>query len=230
MNKEVGAVFYVYVHRTKELGLPFYIGKGSGKRITSKTGRNPYWHNVVNTYGYTADYVAENLTETEAFELERGLISLFKSAGLPHLTNLTNGGEGASGLVHSFNTKKKISEALSGSNHFQFNTPRSEETRRKISEGMRGKQRTAEHRRKLSEAQKREKSPNFGKPLSDKTRLKISEALRGENNPNFGKRLSESTRRKISDAKRGKKRKPLSEEHQRNLNAAYARRKTSKIV
>ena len=38
---------YVYVHLRLKSGVPFYVGKGSGKRIDDKKQRNKHWTNIV---------------------------------------------------------------------------------------------------------------------------------------------------------------------------------------
>jgi hypothetical protein len=98
---------------------------------------------------------------------------------------------------HSEETRRKISEALTGKHV-------SEETRRKMSEAQTGKHFSEETRRKISEA-------NAGKQRSEETRRKISEAR-------TGKHHSEDHRRKISEA--NKLRDPPSEETRRKLSEA----------
>jgi len=75
------------------------------------------------------------------------------------------------GLSHSEETKRKISEALSGDRNPNFGKSPSDETKRKLSEAHKGKVFTEEHKRKLSEAHK-------GKTLNEETKRKCSEAAR----------------------------------------------------
>lgn len=70
-------MFYVYAH-TKPGGEIFYIGKGTRRRAWSKSGRNKYWHNVINKYGYEVTVLADELQENEAIEEEAKLIEHFK--------------------------------------------------------------------------------------------------------------------------------------------------------
>lgn len=102
-------VFYVYIHR-KLNGEIFYVGKGRDKRAWSPHGRNTFWKNTVLKYEYNVSIIEDNLSESQAFELEEFLISYCKlrtQGGT--LTNLTLGGEGISGLECSPATRKKIS-------------------------------------------------------------------------------------------------------------------------
>lgn len=91
-------MFYIYAY-LREDGSPYYVGKGSGSRAYSKNGRKTqppndkerivFWH--------------EMLEESEAFALEIFYIKLFgrKDNGTGILRNLTDGGEGASGVSES---------------------------------------------------------------------------------------------------------------------------------
>ena len=58
------------------------------------------------------------------------------------------------GKHHSAETRKKLSEALSGENNPFFGKHHSEETRQKIAEANKGKHHSAETRKKISEARK----------------------------------------------------------------------------
>jgi len=96
--------FFVYIHKKATDGRIFYIGKGCRYRHKSKWARTPYWHNIVNKYGYTAEIVKNNLTQDEAFALEIKLIKKYKHLGL---CNLTDGGDGAHGAIVSEKTRAK---------------------------------------------------------------------------------------------------------------------------
>jgi len=86
----------VYRH-IKPNGEVFYIGLGSKKkRAYTKHGRNRYWHNVVNKYGYEVQILTENIDYEFAKELEMLLISHYGRSDLKKgtLVNLTDGAEG----------------------------------------------------------------------------------------------------------------------------------------
>lgn len=133
--------------------MPFYVGKGSGKRVFSKQ-RSKQWHYVVNKHGFVAEIASRFEDEKDAFEHERFLIWCFKSIGI-NLINATEGGEGLSGFNHSQQTKIKISSKNSG---------------RKLTE---------EHKLKLSLAKQGSNHHNFGMHHSDKTKEKLSKSLLG---------------------------------------------------
>jgi len=90
--------FYVYAHYRPSEPYPFYIGKGKGYRHKSKQNRNIYWNNIVNRNGYEIAIVESNLTESEALHIEVDLIKKWRSLGACE-ANLTDGGEGVSGLT-----------------------------------------------------------------------------------------------------------------------------------
>lgn len=182
--------YYIYFHINPLTNKVFYVGKGKGKRAWSKGHRSQYWKNTVNKYGYIIDIVEDNLTEEIAFEREKFYI---QKIGRKNLCNLTDGGEGQSGIIRSEETRKKISECHKGKKL-------SEETKSKISESKKGIVsyiKTDEQKKKISERQ-------LGRIISDKTKEKISNTLKGNIPWNKGKKgvqkLSEETRKKMSES------------------------------
>jgi len=131
--------YYTYAYLRKDK-TPYYIGKGRGKRIYSKSRsiKAPKDKSLIL-------YLKKNLTEAEAFKHEIYMIFVLgrKDLGTGILRNQTDGGEGASGAVRSEEAKKKISVANSGKTH-------TEETKKKMSEAKSGKYAG-------------EKNPNYGK-------------------------------------------------------------------
>lgn len=190
--------YYTYAY-LRENRTPYYIGKGEGRRVYKK-GRDEV---KPPKDKFRIIFLKQNLTEEEAFKHEKYMIAVFgrKDLGTGILRNKTDGGEGSSGLIHTEETKTKISEVHKGRTH-------SEETKKKMSEAHKGRVFTEEHRKKLSEARKGkyvgEKHPLYSKSRSEETRRKLSEANKGENHPFYGKSHSEETRRKQSEANKGK--------------------------
>ena len=171
--------FYVYAHVRLDNNMCFYVGKGKGKRKDKKT-RGLLHDNISNKYGHKVVIIANNLTEKEAFKLERKTIKYYvctlgygiyikgyyvNTENKKFLTNCTWGGEGASGYKHS------------------------EESKRKNSESHKGKKQSEETKIKKSEAMKGENNPMFGKnPYANKTpeEIKIisnkkSNSMKGKN-------------------------------------------------
>lgn len=177
-KKDHSTKFYCYAHRTADTGHIFYIGKGHGNRAYSKQ-RSKYWHNKANKHGYTVEIIASNLTERQAFDIERELIAFY---GREKLVNLTDGGEGASGAKL---TEKQI-EALKRRKGSKL----SEETKKKLREANIGKKQSAETIYKRTKNQ-------YGRKHSKESieKMKIAQSNR-----------SEETRKKSGDARRGKPR------------------------
>lgn len=100
-------MFYTYAHK-KPNGEIFYIGKGSLKRAYAYDNRNSYWKNIVAKYGLIVDILSTWSDEQEAISHEKLLIACLKDMGIK-LCNITNGGEGVSGLKHTKETKEKLS-------------------------------------------------------------------------------------------------------------------------
>ena len=177
MNK-----YYVYTHTRIGDALPFYVGKGFGKRAYRTSYRSKYWRNVAKD-GYDVRIEITDLSEDEAFQLEREIIKTYgrRDLGTGCLVNLTDGGEGPSGYIKSDDHKRKISEAAKGKT-------RSEKTKQKISDAKKGKTQSEEHKRKLSQSKK-------GKTLSDDHKRKISDAKAGKTRASF----SDDTKRKMSE-------------------------------
>ena len=143
-------IYYVYVHRKISDNSIFYVGKGKKNRAYTSYGRNTYWKNIVNKYGYTVEIVQNYLPEWLALELEMYLIQLYKNQNYA-LCNITEGGEGRSGVPHSPETKEKISIANKG-NKWNVGRVCTEETKKKISLAQIGKTIPLEVRLKHSEA------------------------------------------------------------------------------
>ena len=80
--------YYVYIHKTKD-GIPFYVGKGKGKRAWSNA-RNTNWKEYVNQIGeYDIELPHTNLSEQKALDIEKELIA---SIGITNLTNIMERG------------------------------------------------------------------------------------------------------------------------------------------
>ena len=225
-------IYYVYEHIRLDKMEPFYIGKGKGERAYDLY-RNDHHDAITDKYGHAVVIIADNLTEEEAYWVERDTIEDYVfnlgygidikghndyNHELPHLTNMDWGGIGGkSGVKHSEESKQKIGEARKGKNPYANKTPEEmEEARQKMSESHKGIKMSEEAKRKSSESHK-------GKKASEETRRKMSESRKGKNNPMYGKKQSEETRRKNSESHKGKK---ASEETRRKNSESHKGKKS----
>jgi hypothetical protein len=221
MYQEIN-MFYVYAYlRTEDL-TPYYIGKGQGNRAWDKT------HSVVVPLSRNRIVMLETgLTEIGALALERRYIRWYgrKDLGTGILRNMTDGGDGAAGIIPwnldkkigSFLTeagRKKVSKANKGipKNHGD-----------KISAALKGKPKSEEQKAKISAKLKGNVPWNKGKigvqassrkgvKVSDETRAKMSASHKGKSNTEEqkakisaklkGRVMSEETRKKMSDARK----------------------------
>jgi hypothetical protein len=156
--------YYVYMY-LREDGTPYYIGKGTKKRAWNNNGRK--WKRPEDASRIKIH--TDNLTEDQALSLEIELIAEYgrKDNDTGILRNLTDGGEGTSGRVHTEDTKNKISQShvgkalsevhkrkLSESKIGKSLGPQSEDHRRRIGEANKGKVRSEDAKRKMSDANK----------------------------------------------------------------------------
>lgn len=118
--------FYVYQLRLATSEAPFYIGKGKGSRAvvhfspSSLRHRNRKNAILKSASSQGIDVLTErlacDLTEGEAFAEERRLIAHYGrlDEGTGCLANHTDGGQGATGRIHSVETRAAIGRAQKG--------------------------------------------------------------------------------------------------------------------
>jgi len=169
-------MFYTYLYIDPRTRLPFYVGKGQGKRIYDLGSHNKFVQGrirILNEMGlHHLIEIAYVDSESDAFWFEQDLIAIFGRRDLDQgpLLNHTNGGEGTSG-------------------------PKSEEHKRKIGMGHKGlpKPQTAKMNQRLDIREKRRiqmMGNQFGKghhsclgktwTLSEESKQKHSLALKGK--------------------------------------------------
>jgi hypothetical protein len=244
-------MYYVYSYLREDYS-PYYIGKGCKDRAYAYSN-----HRIKAPKDRARIYIIKNnLTENEAYEVEKLYILMFgrKDLGTGILRNLSDGGEGPTGYKTTPEQRRKISLSRMGEKHPLYGVSPSEETREKQRQSLKGKYvkeknpmygkthseearkaiskrhkgipKSEEHRRKISEA-------NKGKTISEETRKKISETNKLSGNKSFlGKKHSEETKKKISESKKGNKYclgKKLSDETKKKISIATKNRKKSPI-
>jgi hypothetical protein len=157
--------YYTYAYLRKD-GTPYYIGKGKDNRAYSKK------RSIIPPGDTNRILILkENLTEEDAFKHEIYMIGVFGkkiNGGILH--NITDGGEGVSGMKHTDISKEKIGRAFRGKkltpehveklrnckwgNSWNKGKTISQEQREKIRQTMLGVKHTTERRRRQSEAHK----------------------------------------------------------------------------
>ena len=180
-------LFYVYAHRKASNGEIFYIGKGTSNRAWWFYGRSQRWNRTAKKYGVTVELLAENITEDDAFELEKQLIA---SIGRKQLCNHTDGGEGMSGWVASDKTRAKFSIIRKGRKH-------TDEAKRKMSEQRKGVPKSSKHIANIAAALKdRPKSKAHKRALSESHKKVIR-------NPEWGRKSGEARKKPVFCATNG---------------------------
>lgn len=144
--------------------------------------KNQYFTNAIRKYGweaFTHEILFDGLTKEEACEKEIELIKFHRSNNDDYGYNISSGGEfGGTGMRHTEEVKRKLSECRRGEKHPLYGKHLSEETRRKMSDAHKGYKPTPEECRQRSERQMGEKNHNYGKRASEETRRKQSESRR----------------------------------------------------
>ena len=222
-------IYYVYIYLdTRKPGLylydkykfayePFYVGKGHGnryishlkfaksnkikdsnylkmnkiKKIIKETNNDPIIHIIEN-----------NLTEKNAFNLEKQLISIIgridKKTG--PLTNLTDGGEGKVGNILNEESKNKISynQTLNG-----YVDKYGEQIGAKLYEKKRNNQRLAQINRFKNENE-RKKVSRYGKENGMYGKKHSLESIEKNRNSHLNKKHSKETIEKYKQDRKGK--------------------------
>ncbi len=201
--------FYVYEHWRPDTGVIFYVGKGHGKRAYTLKNRNRKHAEITDSlaaagFALEVKIVANNLDEETAFSMERQLIANWRSIGA-QLVNLTSGGQGASGIFMSKETRRKLSEANKGKLAAFKGRRHTPETIAILSQ--KAKERGPQLQLQTPEAQAKAVAFHTGRKRSPQTCQKISEALKGKPNWAKGKpsklkgtKLSQETKNRMAAA------------------------------
>lgn len=192
--------YYVYTWFIKESHKVFYVGKGSGNRVTSMKDRNQYFRNIRKHYECDYEIVKYFDTEEEAYDFEKSLGLQYKEKGEAWCCFVL----GKTEKFLSSRLKQKISTTMKGRTPWNKGLKTPEHVREMQRAAKLGKAQTEETKRRRSLSLK-------GHSVSRITKDKISASMKGENNPMYGKKQSAETiekRRKsmighqVSDATR----------------------------
>lgn len=159
--------YYVYVWYVKQTKRVFYIGKGCGNRYKVRKRENPYFMNMLKAHECESAIISDNLTEKEAFDFEKHLISLYRDNDYK-ITNIADGGENPPKLI---------------------GIPKTEEQKRKMAESNK---RFHEEHPEVAKAQS-EKMKAFFK--TEKGKEFQRKSIEARNNDEFRKRQSEICRK-----------------------------------
>jgi hypothetical protein len=171
---------YLYRHIRLDKNEPFYIGIGSDdkyQRANSKTHRNKHWLSIVGKTEYKVQILIDDISYDYAKEKEIEFIDIYKrTEDKGTLCNITKGGDGVLGLIHTEEARRKMGEPNKGKVISEWH-------RKRLSEFNKGKVIPEETILKMSQKALGENNPMYGKTISEDTRLKmIASANRGENN------------------------------------------------
>ena len=237
---------YIYLIRNLVNGKG-YVGK-TEKTISlrfaqhkneSKLGSKYALHAAMRKYGISNFSIIE-IASSEPYQLndlEKHFIAKYGTfAPLGNGYNLTLGGEGQTGLVHSKETRLKLSaitkaqlakngHPMKGKKHSAESVAKMSESRRGQPSAKKGKKcgpLSDEHKRKIGEG-------NKGKVFSIERRMRISESQKGKHysketiqrlrDSHTGKVASNETKAKMSSSRKGRKRAPFSDEWKANISA-----------
>lgn len=185
---------YVYIHKTLDTNLIFYVGIGSDKNYNRAyffKNRNSYWNNVYNKHHVIVEIAYDNLSWTEACDIEQELIKKYGRADLNEgfLVNMTDGGEGLFNPSDEVRNKlryKKSEDHKEKLRTYQLGVKQSKDTiAKRISHGF----------HQTSEYKEKQKLSHIGKSHSEASKSK----MRKPKPP----RTSEHCK-KISESKKGK--------------------------
>lgn len=191
--------FYVYAHYTKDEGVLFYIGKGSGSRAWSRSNRNRKWTNIVNKHGIDVEILMCGLLEVDAFNLEERLTT---KIGIHNLAAFTLGGGGTSGYEHTDDTRRRMSSSHKGKSL-------SETAKMKMSKTIQSSARLIEMRRAKFTGRNNPMTKEENRKLSS-FRMTINNPMRNKDTidkmrkSKSGYKPSAETRKKQSEALIGK--------------------------
>ena len=192
---------YVYTLTDPRNGMPFYVGKGHGKRCEFHLDEAKYYtkrkSKKLNKIRKLMSLgmkpiitkVEENVSDAQAIDFECLLIAEMRNFGIP-LTNMTDGGDGAKGYKHTEEHKQMMRELFANriitEEHRQaMCKPKSEDGRKNMALARQTTlyRPSEETKRKTSEALQGRPSPMRGRVQTDEAKAKMSAWRKGRPKP-----------------------------------------------
>lgn len=193
--------YYTYLLIDPRNNLPFYVGKGKGNRCDFHSSEAKYYKNrkslklskirsiLADGYEVIVKKVEENVSDEKAIDFECLLIEELRHLGIT-LTNMTDGGDGASGYRHTEEHKLKMAKLFknrifSEETKQRMRKPKSETGRANIAKARKESsyRPSEETKQKMSAALKGRTSSMKGLTHTDEAKLKMSLARKGVPKP-----------------------------------------------
>lgn len=157
----------IYIGKTNDLEKRWYNHVYDALVKNEQT----YFYNAIRKYGaniFKIEIIEECDSEILALDKEKYWIATFNCRDRKIGYNMTDGGDGVSGLIHTEKSKDKQRQKMLG-------RKLTEEHKIKISIGNKGKTQTEVTKQKISQANSGENNGMYGKTVSDETREKQSQ-------------------------------------------------------
>lgn len=184
--------FYVYKYTDPTNMEPIYVGKGQGdrldihwkQRIYHLNDNNPFLRRlrkihdagkqpiIEKIWEQDRSFESDELAEEFALLVEQEAIEKYgrRDLGTGTLWNLTDGGEGTSGMKHSDEAKAKIAEASKGRKH--------RESSKQLIASKTSRIKSDAEKDKIRAARAKQPEPHLGHKHSDETRKLISDNVK----------------------------------------------------
>lgn len=102
---------YVYIHLRSTDSVPFYVGRGQGRRAWDYTARNRFWTFTALKHGVSVKILKDNMSESCSNSLEIMTINYMRKRGIK-ICNISDGGEGSTGSPSSQKKKTFASNGM----------------------------------------------------------------------------------------------------------------------